>query len=144
MPAHFRPYPCGHLTSASLYPYFCSKISPTHEEEQLSYVLLHSGEPVLIATVRHLVILETTTAFSKEASILHSQSHSQGTMTAEPQSLIELWTRRGISAAGVATSFGFYTAKKSTQIGVSISHFDLHNGDHTLTHESLSSVSPVV
>jgi hypothetical protein len=43
-------------------------------------------------------------------------------MTAEPQSLIELWTRRGISAAGVATSFGFYTAKKSTQIGVSNSH----------------------
>ena len=40
-------------------------------------------------------------------------------MTAEPQSLLELWTRRGISAAGVATSLGFYTAKKTTQIGVS-------------------------
>jgi hypothetical protein len=40
-------------------------------------------------------------------------------MSAEPQSVWEVWTRRGISAAGLATSLGFYTAKKTTQIGVS-------------------------
>ncbi|PVF95748.1 hypothetical protein CPB86DRAFT_787758 [Serendipita vermifera] len=41
-------------------------------------------------------------------------------MSAEPQSAWEVWTRRGISAAGVATSLGFYTAKKTTQIGFGI------------------------
>lgn len=41
-------------------------------------------------------------------------------MSAEPQSFLELWTRRGISAAGIATSLGFYTAKKTTQIGFGI------------------------
>jgi hypothetical protein len=65
-------------------------------------------------------------------------------MTAEPQSLIELWTRRGISAAGVATSFGFYTAKKSTQIGVSTSHLIFAMATTQLTHESPSSALPAV
>ncbi|KAG8805296.1 hypothetical protein FRC17_005577, partial [Serendipita sp. 399] len=41
-------------------------------------------------------------------------------MSAEAQSPWELWARRGISAASVATSLGFYTAKKGTQIGFGI------------------------
>jgi hypothetical protein len=39
-------------------------------------------------------------------------------MSAEPLSVWEVWTRRGINAASVATSLGFYTAKKTTQMGV--------------------------
>ncbi|CAG7848201.1 SubName: Full=Uncharacterized protein {ECO:0000313/EMBL:CCA75083.1} [Serendipita indica DSM 11827] len=41
-------------------------------------------------------------------------------MSGEPKSVWEVWTRRGISAASVATSFGFYTARKGTQIGFGI------------------------
>ncbi|KAG8754175.1 hypothetical protein FRC14_005314 [Serendipita sp. 396] len=41
-------------------------------------------------------------------------------MSTEPQSSWELWARRGLNAAGVATSLGFYTAKKGTQIGFGI------------------------